>query len=252
MNDKLRSIVVDDEINCRENLNIFLRDFCPDVNVIGMAGSAEEARKLIAKENPDVVFLDIAMPVEDGFSLLKSFPDRGFSVVFTTAHNEYALQAFKENAIDYIEKPINIEDLQNAVEKVKHYRETGNVNQQANIDQVLRDSVSFSDKISIPTKGGFIIAHNDEVIHMEASDNYTIIYLTDNRKYISSKNIKIFEDHVNPSVFFRIHKSHIINAKSHLKEFSRSEGNYVILSNGKHLPVSRRKLQEFLDLIHPF
>lgn len=252
MSEKLRSIVVDDEINCRENLNLFLNDFCPEVSVVGMAASAEEARQLIAKEQPDVVFLDIAMPVEDGFSLLKSFPDRDFDVVFTTAYNEYALQAFKENAIDYIEKPINIEDLQKAVQKVLHYRETGNHNQEASIQKVLRDSVSYSDKISIPTKGGFIVAHNKEVIHFEASDNYTNIYLTENRKYVSTKNIKIFEEHLNPDVFFRTHKSHIINIKYHLKQFSRNEGGYVILSNGKHVPVSRRKMQEFLDRVQSF
>jgi two-component system LytT family response regulator len=252
MSEKLRSIVVDDEINCRENLNIFLRDFCPEVSVIGMAGSAEEARQLIVKEQPDVVFLDIAMPVEDGFSLLKSFPDREFDVVFTTAHNEYAVQAFKENAIDYIEKPISIEDLQKAVHKVLNYRETGSHNHEASIQKVLRDSVSFSDKISIPTKGGFIIAQNKEVIHFEASDNYTTIHLTENRKYVSTKNIKIFEEHLNPDVFIRVHKSHIINIKYHVKQFSRNEGGYVTLSNGKHVPVSRRKLQEFLDRIHPF
>ncbi len=252
MEEKIRAVIVDDELNCRENLNIIIQEFCPEVEVVATAESAEKAREIIAKTTPNVVFLDIAMPTEDGFSLLKSLPERNFSVVFTTAHNEYALQAFKQNAVDYLEKPINIEDLQNAIVKVKQYSKTGENNTQESIDTLLRESTSQADKITIPTKGGFIIAHNEEVINLDASDNYTIIHLTDGREYISSKNIKVFEDNLNPDVFFRVHKSHIVNVKYHLKEFSRSEGNYVKLSNGKYVPVSRRKVSAFLEHLHAF
>lgn len=252
MEEKLRSVIVDDELNARENLNIIIKDFCPDVDVVAIAASAEEAREVIAKESPDVVFLDIAMPVEDGFSLLKSFPERKFSVVFTTAHNEFALQAFKQNAVDYLEKPINIEDLKNAVEKVHQYQKTGENRTQESIDELLRESTSHTDKITIPTKSGFVIVHNQDVVSLEASDNYTIINLADGRQHISSKTIKVFEDNLNPDVFFRVHKSHIINAKYHLKEFSRNEGNFVKLSNNKYVPVSRRKVAAFLDYLHAF
>ena len=252
MEEKLRAVIVDDELNCRENLKIIIKEFCTDVEIVGMAESAEKGRTVITETKPDVVFLDIAMPVEDGFSLLKSLPERNFSVVFTTAHNEYALQAFKQNAVDYLEKPINIEDLRNAILKVHQYHKTGENNTQESIDTLLRESTSQADKITIPTKGGFMIAHNVEVISLDASDNYTVINLTDGREYISSKNIKIFENNLNPEVFFRVHKSHIVNVKYHLKEFSRSEGNYVKLSNGKFVPVSRRKVSAFLEHLHAF
>ena len=116
---KNTALIVDDEFNCRNNLELLINDFCSDLNVIGQASSADEARALIDSHQPDIVFLDIAIPGEDGFSLLRSLPDRNFVVIFTTAHNDYALKAFKENAVDYLEKPINIDELVNSVEKAK-------------------------------------------------------------------------------------------------------------------------------------
>ena len=108
------------------------------------------------------------------------------------------------------------------------------------------------DRISIPTRDGYIILKNEDILHLEASDNYTMIYLNNGKRHLSSKNIKIYEQNLDPSVFYRIHKSHIINVKHHLKEFSRSEGNVAILSSGKLVPVSRRKLTEFLSFINTF
>ncbi len=239
---KLKSIVVDDEFYCRNNLKMILDDFCPEVEVVGMADSADQARSLITQFNPDLIFLDIKMPKEDGFTFLDSLPTRNFSVVFTTAHNEYALKAFKVDAIDYVEKPINIEDLRNAVTKVVRF-------QQAN-PSVKSDSIKESDRVSFATRDGFITIKYDEIIHLEASDNYTMIYMTDNRKHLSCKNIKVYEESLDPNTFFRAHKSHIINVATHLKGFTRSDGNIAILTNGKQIPVSRRKLAEFLERIN--
>mgnify|MGYP002712485448 CR=1 FL=1 len=132
---KLKALVVDDEFNARSNLKLLLDEFCPEIDVLDTAESAEDARAKIEKHNPEVLFLDIAMPNEDGFALLKSIPERNFSVVFTTAYNEFALKAFKANAIDYIEKPISIEDLQNATKKLlkihgsSEQRSSGEINE---------------------------------------------------------------------------------------------------------------------------
>jgi two-component system LytT family response regulator len=241
MNNKLKSIVVDDEYFCRNNLKMILDDFCPEVEVVGMADSADQARTLIKQYNPDLVFLDIKMPKEDGFSFLDSMPTRNFSVVFTTAHNEYAFKAFKADAIDYIEKPINIEDLKSAVNKVIRIQKS---------PETKSDLIRENDRISFATRDGFITVKYDEIIHLEASDNYTMIYMTGNRKHLSCKNIKVYEESLDPHVFFRAHKSHIINVSNHLKGFSRNEGNIAILSNEKHIPVARRKLAEFLERIN--
>lgn len=251
---KLKAIVIDDEFNARSNLKLLLDEFCPEVEVVALAESAEEARQKINEINPDVLFLDIAMPNEDGFSLLKSIPEQDFSVVFTTAYNEFALKAFKANAIDYIEKPISIEDLQNATQKLVKIHGS---NEQRNskeltefIEEVLEPKAL--DRISVPTRDGYIILKNEDILHLEASDNYTMIYLENGKRHLSSKNIKIYEENLDQSTFYRIHKSHIINVKDHLKEFSRSEGNVAVLSTGKLVPVSRRKLTDFLNFINTF
>lgn len=240
---KLKSIVVDDEYFCRNNLKMILDDFCPEVEVVGMAESADEARSLISTHQPELIFLDIKMPKEDGFSFLDSLPTRNFSVVFTTAHNEYAFKAFKADAIDYIEKPINIEELKDAVHKAVKIHQT---------DSPVKTEVApkENNRISFTTRDGFITVKYEDIIHLEASDNYTMIYMTNDRKHLSCKNIKVYEESLDPKVFYRVHKSHIINVTNHLKGFSRNDGNSAILSNNKQVPVARRKLAEFLERIN--
>jgi len=249
----LKALIVDDEFNARNNLKILIDEFCPELQIIGLVESAEEARKEIEKEKPDVVFLDIAMPKEDGFSLLKSYKNRDFSVVFTTAYNEYALKAFKENAIDYLEKPISIDDLQKAVQKVLKVHGSNEQRTPAELSDLLDEATEGkNDRISIPTRDGYIIIRNTDIIHLEASDNYTMIYLIDGSRHLSSKNIKVYEENLNQEVFFRTHKSHIINVEHHLKEFSRSEGNMAVLTNGINVPIARRKMSNFLSRINTF
>ena len=249
----LKALIVDDEFNARNNLKILIDEFCPELQIIGLVESAAEARIIIEKEKPDVVFLDIAMPKEDGFSLLKSYENRDFSVVFTTAYNEYALKAFKENAIDYLEKPISIDDLQKAVQKVMKVHGNSEQRTPAELSELVNEAMEGkNDRISIPTRDGYIIIRNTDIIHLEASDNYTMIYLIDGSRHLSSKNIKVYEENLNQEVFFRTHKSHIINVEHHLKEFSRSEGNMAVLTNGINVPIARRKMSNFLSRINTF
>ncbi len=251
---KLKAIVVDDEFNARSNLKLMLDEFCPEIKVLETAESAADARLKINHHQPEVVFLDIAMPNEDGFALLKSLPNRNFSVVFTTAYNEFALKAFKANAVDYIEKPISIEDLQNSIKKVVKMHTAGEQRSAKELDEFIEQVMEPKalDRISIPTRDGYIILKNEDIIHLEASDNYTMIYLNNGKRHLSSKNIKVYEDNLDSNVFYRVHKSHIINVQHHLKEFSRSEGNVAILSDNKTVPVSRRKLTDFLTYINTF
>lgn len=251
----LKAIIIDDEFNARENLKILLQDHCPELEILGSAESAQQARILIASTAPDLIFLDIAMPNEDGFSLLNSFEKRTFSVVFTTAYNEYALKAFKADAVDYLEKPIAIDELKKAVLKVQKYHSEDAINNTTvnfgQLSQKINENKS-AEKISIPTKDGYIIINNKDIVNLEASDNYTMIHLSDGSRHLSSKNIKIYEENLDASVFFRSHKSHIINVEYHLKEFSRSEGNVAIMTNGKYIPISRRKMSFFMNRINCF
>ncbi len=251
MNPTLNAIIVDDEEFARENLRMLLEDYCPQVSVLGVAGSAAQARVLIEDNSPDLVFLDIMMPGEDGFMFLNSFENRTFQIIFTTAFRDYALKAIKEDAVDYLEKPIDIDDLQNAVKKAsERIAQKKNVKvSDERISKILENIALTNtvEKTIIPTKDGLAIVKNTEIIHLEAFENYTTLYLMGGKKYVSSKGIKAFEDKLDPQMFFRVHKSHIINIAHHLKEFNRSEGNIAVLSDGTQVPVARRKLQEFLD-----
>jgi two-component system, LytTR family, response regulator len=246
----LKTLIVDDELNARVNLEIIIKEFCSQLEVVGLASSVAEAREMIDKYDPEVVFLDIAMPGGDGFSLLEHYPDRDFSVVFTTAYNEYALKAFKVDAVDYLEKPISIDDLHTSIEKILRIHTLPQTDADALAQRKEADKIN--DRISIPTKDGYSILKNEEIVYLEASDNYTMIYLSDGKRHLSSKNIKVYEDHLNSSVFYRIHKSYIINVEHHLKEFSRSEGNMAVLKSGKLVPVARRKVADFLTRINTF
>jgi two-component system LytT family response regulator len=251
MSQTINAIIVDDEEFARENLRMLLEDFCPEVKVIGLAASAGQARQFIEELNPDLVFLDIMMPGEDGFMFLNSIEDRKFQVIFTTAFRDYALRAIKESAIDYLEKPIDIDELQKAVSKAAELvaqKKTLRVPDDR-LTKILENIALTNtvEKTIVPTKDGLAIVKNTDIIHLEAFENYTTIYLVGGKKYVSSKSIKAFEDKLDPNMFFRVHKSHIINISQHLKELIRSEGNIAVLSDGTQVPVARRKMQEFLD-----
>jgi len=246
----MKALIVDDELFCRDNLKILLSDYCPEIREIDMAGSAKEARERMEAYSPDILFLDIKMPEETGFDLLTSLTHKPSSVVFTTAHNEYALQAIKAEALDYLEKPINIDELQEAVKKA-----SGRMNSSFDpksymrklLDEINRDP--GDEKLAIPMREGYELIPIKEIVHLEASESYTMIYLVDGKRIMSSKNIKVYEEKLDDHIFFRTHKSHIINVKYHLKGFTRVDGNSAVMSNGKQVPISRRKLQRFLEEI---
>lgn len=252
----LNALIVDDEFHARSNLEMLLENYCDDVKVVGSASSTDEAREILDEQKVDVVFLDIKMPGEDGFQFLSTIENKDFGVVFITAHNEYALDAFKADAVDYLEKPIDIDELINAVEKIRKIKSSDKPLTFSDdlvdlIKSVVNKQMDF-EKTSIPTKDGLVIVNNQDIVHLEASESYTTIYLADGKKYLSSKNIKIFEENLNPNIFFRTHKSHIINFAHHLKEFNRTLGNLAVMSNEEQIPVSRRKITEFLSKINTF
>jgi two-component system LytT family response regulator len=246
----MKALIVDDEKFCRDNLKILLSDYCPEVDEVELASNAEEARARLSGFNPDILFLDIMMPRENGFELLESISEKPKSIVFTTAHNEYALQAIKAEALDYLEKPINIDELQEAVSKASKRMKIPGTSDEI-VKQVLKEISKKSDeeKIAIPMREGFELISIKDIVHLEASESYTLIYLADGKRIVSSKNIKVYEEKLDEAIFFRTHKSHIINVKHHLMRFSRIDGNSAVMSNGKHVPISRRKLQSFLEEI---
>jgi two-component system LytT family response regulator len=251
----IRTLIIDDEQNARENLKLILADFCPDLEVVAEAGSAEEARTLISELSPDLLFLDINMPSEDGFELLESIENKTFSVIFITAHNQFAMKALKAGAIDYIEKPIDIEDLQAAVAKVVENVSVTSSNIDFGMIKQLLNEYKAENKattIAVPTLSGYEIIKAKDIIHLEADESYTRIFLVGGKKCVSSMTIAKYEKVLDPGTFFRIHKSHIINTKHHLKEFNRHEGNVAIMDTGESIPVARRKLSGFINAIKTF
>jgi two-component system LytT family response regulator len=236
---KLKALIVDDEEHGRENLINLLNDYCPEIEITGAAESAAKAKKLVYDKNPDVVFLDINMPVVDGFDFLESMPDKQFSVVFVTAHMEYGIRAVKAHAVDYLLKPVSIRELQQCVKTLVE------MHSGTNTSGANQDGSGNEDKIVLSHFQGFSVHNIDELIRLEADDNYTVVYLKDKKPVTISKTLKHFEDCCGNS-FFRIHKSHLINLK-YLKEFSNLDGGFAIMADGSKLPVSRRKYSEFIE-----
>ncbi len=250
----LRALIVDDESDARENLRIMLEDNCPEIEVVAQAASAEQARTLIDDRKPQVLFLDIKMPGEDGFSLLRSVQHLELPVVFTTAYDEYALQAFKQNALDYLEKPLDPEELKRAVRKLSKLNSDPAASAQhvSALAALMNDPASpLSTRVAVPSRDGLVLIKHEDITHLEASDSYTTVFTRDGKKVISSKHIRVFETNLDAKKFFRVHKSYIINLE-HLKGFSRGEGNMAMLDNGALIPVSRRRLPDFLGMINTF
>jgi two-component system, LytTR family, response regulator len=238
---KLKALIVDDEPIGRANLLSLLDKYCPEIKVIGEAGSAAEAKKIVYKTNPDVVFLDINMPEMSGFDFLESLPSRNFSVVFVSAHMEHGIRAVRAHAVDFLLKPVSIKELQQCVlnlVKIQNGEDKSNNNH-------AKDSPGG--KIVLTHFQGFSIHDSDDIIRMEADDNYTKVYLKDSKPVTISRTLKYFEDCCGQS-FFRIHKSHMINLK-YLKEFTKEDGGMVIMTDGTKIAVSKRKLPEFVERI---
>lgn len=240
----MRAIIVDDELKSRESLKILLEEFCENVDVSALCKDVDEGVAAIQKHKPDIVFLDIQMQRETGFDLLEKITPITFEVIFTTAYSDYAIKAFKFSAIDYLLKPIDIEELKKALEKVEQ-KLNGNI--ALRLEQLVQNlrPTSPNFKLALPTSDGLIFIKVDDILYCEASSNYTQIFSSDGKKYIVSRTLKEYEDLLTEHNFFRIHNSHLINLNS-IKKYVRGEGGYVIMNNDVSLDVSKRKKEAFL------
>lgn len=257
---KLTSLIVDDEKAGREALADMLHGLCPEIEVVGTASSAAEARTEVELLQPDIVFLDIEMPDENGFDLLDSLPHRSFLTVFTTAYSQYALRAIRASAIDYLLKPIGQADLQRAVERlVSLHRSlrlstaesTGYWQGLEVLSHNMRSASSIT-RLNLPHSRGFKVVDTADITHLTADSNYTTVHLAGNRKIVVSIPLKEFEEILAGQKFFRTHKSHLINLE-YLDEYTTDDGGYIILKGGARVEISKRRLAEFLrhvDVLH--
>jgi two-component system, LytTR family, response regulator len=246
--EKIKAILIDDELNSLQNLQQKLEGFCPDVMIIAVTQKPEEGILLIRQHQPDVVFLDIEMPRMSGFRMLEELGEYDFDIIFTTAYNHYSVDAIRISAFDYLVKPIGIEDLQQAVERL-----IKSLNRQTKekidiLKKSLSDNRSQEDKIAISTSEGIEFIPIKNIIHIESKSNYSKIFLTDNKSIMVTKILKDFEEMLLPYNFYRVHNSHLINL-NYIHKYVRSQGGHVQLQDGTLIDISRRKKEEFLKMI---
>lgn len=247
----IKAIVIDDELLARENLKLLIEEFCEGVEVVGLAGNIKDGEALIISSNPDVVFLDIRMPSgAEGFDLLDSLEEINFEVVFVTAFKDYAIQAFKANAIDYILKPVEIEELQNTISRL-HTRvriEPIKKNVKPQISSAF-ESIKHQriDRITIPQRSGIKIIETKTIVHLESKGNYTILNFKENEPFLDSRTLKVYQE-ILPAHFLRVHNSHIVNGRE-IVEYTTEDGHSLILRNKKMIPVSRTFLKNVKDYL---
>lgn len=238
----LKAILVEDEANSREILRNYLTKYCPTISLIGEAGSIEVAKDLIENNELDVVFLDVEMPYGNAFDLLDQLPERTFETVFVTAYDHYAKDALNNHAAYYLTKPINIDELINAVNYVETVRE-----KEISLEGELLSSnfKGVEGKLTLPQQDGFQVLNISEILYCKADDNYTEIYLV-NKKILVSKTLKYFEDALLDFPFARVHKSYLVNVNEVVK-YRKGKGGSVVMSNGKEVLVSASKKKDFLS-----
>ena len=244
----ITAIIIDDEAKGRLALREKLTAYCTLVTVLAEAGNGQEALLLIQHHKPQLIFLDIEMPRMNGFEMLNMLPEKNFHVIFTTAYDQYAIKAIKYAAFDYLLKPIDIEELKTAVEKIEQKKAHDTESQIELLQQNMQHPKKQLNKLAIPTLDGLLFFDINEIIQLEANSNYTIIHFLGKPKITASKTLKEFEELLPENIFFRTHHSHLINL-NYIKRYIKGDGGQIELQNGNYVDVSRRKKEEFLKAI---
>jgi two-component system LytT family response regulator len=242
----IRAVLVDDEPNNLETLHQLLVKYCPLVDIAGTADSITRAREVIADKKPDLVFLDIEMPYGNAFELLNSMPAVDFEIVFVTAFGNYAIEAIKFSALDYLLKPVNIKELQAAVQKAAQRIQFKNISQKLdNLFFNLNTTKPSLQKIALPTLEGLIFVNIKDLVWLEARGSYTCVYLSSQQRIMVSRTLKEFEDVLPVDYFSRIHQSYVIN-HNYIRKYNRGRGGTIEMEDGTVIEVSMRKKDEFL------
>lgn len=246
----IRTIIIEDEQKSRELLDAMIRNHCPDLEIAGYASDVKEGVELIRSTKPGLVFLDISMPNGTGFEVLEQVSDQNFELIFATASDQYALKAIKFSACDYLLKPIDVDELKAAVEKVKSRKtNTSGVDHlRFLIEQLKRSDESFQ-KITLPTGNAYEIVNIKDIIRCEADGSYTTFYLSDKRKLVISSGLKHYEELLPENDFIRVHHHHLINM-NHVLRFLKEDGGYAIMSDGSKIEISRRKKEAFMERLN--
>ncbi len=245
----IKAVIVDDEINNQELISNLLKSYVENINVVGLANSVESAYKTISEQNPDLVFLDIQMPDGTGFDLLKKFEKINFKIIFVTAHQEFAIEAFKYSAVDYILKPLAPAQLLAAVKKMEDAMSSEELNiKLKTLLSNIAEPIKNKKKIVLKTMERIYSVDLDDIIRFESDGGYTKVYLLDGKRIMVSKTMKEFDDLLLDVGFLRVHHSHLINM-NHLFCFEKTEG-HVVMKDDSIVPVSNRKKDHLMELLN--
>lgn len=240
----MRAVLIDDEFDSLEALKLKIKKIAIDIDIIGTFLSPKEAMQQIAALDPDIIFLDVEMAGLSGFDFLEQYPDRDFEVIITTAHDQYAVQALRQSVVDFLLKPISIQELNDAISRL---REKLKAKHKTIKEPTTKLNAQF-DKIPVPSMRGIVFIPLKEILYLQSDGNYTSICLENKPKMVSSRNLGEYETLLENLHFFRIHHSTIVNL-AHIREYLRGDGGSVILSDGTELDVSKRRKKEFLEAI---
>lgn len=242
----IRSVIVDDEVRSCQALSKMLRDYCQDVAVVGMAHTVEEGIKVIHREQPGLVFLDIQMPDSDGFQILRDFDQPSFRVICVTAYDNFALTAFRYAALDYVLKPVDIDELVRAVDRFRAVPPPVADRESSPPKKISPSTVPH--RIAVTTMHDIQFIDLDCIVRLQAERNYTIFYLVDGSSVFVARTLKEYEDALAGASFMRVHQSHIINLNKVVR-YIKGKGGYAVLCDGSKVEVSPKKKAEFLDSI---
>lgn len=241
----IKAVIIDDEADAISNLSALILKYCEGVEIVGTASVVKQAISIIKTTKPDLVFLDIELNRETGFDVLESFSYIDFKVIFVTAYQQYTLKAIKASAIDYLLKPIDIEELQKAIGKVKQLKEQNSFPQ---LLEAFRKSNNTSGKLVLHTMQGFNIVEIKDILYCKAEGNYIQFFCIDDVNYLITKKLKEYENQLIEHDFFRIHHGYLVNLRM-VKSFIKTDGGTVVMTDGTNLPVSTRKKEAFLNRI---
>lgn len=244
---KIRTIIIDDEERARETIKDMLQMYCTDVELIGEGANVLSGLEIIKKEKPDLVFLDIKMPDGTGFDLLNRIDEKRFALIFLTAFDEYAVQAFKFSAVDYLLKPLDPDELTDAIDRVKENLETEQ-NRLGSLLENLNEIKKESKKIVLKTAESIFLVSIQDIVRCEATGNYTKFYLVNQKPVLVSRTLKEYDELLKDYKFFRVHQSHLVNLE-HIVRIDKADGGTLILSDNQNCPISTRKKDALIKVL---
>jgi two-component system LytT family response regulator len=246
----IKAVIVDDAPEARQSLSADIQRWCPEVEILDMAGSMKEGLTKLRQLSPDVVFLDIQLGDGDGFTLLEQLGDTDTQVIFTTGLDSEGIRAIKFSALDYLLKPVDPDELTAAVAKVKEFRKKQSISENIKLlaEHLNTGNNAGSKRLALNSADKVQIVRVDEIIRCESERNYTTFFLKGGKQIVVTRTLKEYEELLEPLGFVRVHHSHLINLE-YLKEFIKADGGYTIMNDGAHVPVSVRKRDDLMKAL---